>query len=284
MTLFLPGFAYGIILIIAASIDLRAKDDAPLSAAFSLGLTQLRAPWKLAETLVSRLSPCEEPTYSRHNPLHRAGALLLAGYLIWTGWRLLSLPGDTALEFFSPGLSGALLGLAASAFIYVSLAALGTGWLIRRDRRAVLRRLGLGMPTLPDWLAGFVFGALIFACMTVAAQMAPPSGIAERAGASTLFNILKNSLPAAFLVAILAGTGEEIFFRGALQPVFGLLISSLIFTATHVHYGPSPALLILLFVSLGFGLLRWRYNTTVAIIAHATYDFLPFLIYRMASG
>lgn len=284
MTLFLPGFAYGIVLIIAANIDLRAKGAASLSAAFSLGLTQLRSPWKLAHTLVSWLSPFEEPTYRRRNPLHRAGALLLAGYLIWTGWRLLPLPGDAAVEFFSADLSVVLLSLAATAFIYLALATLATGWLIRRDRGAVLRRLGLRRPTLPDWLAGFIFGALLCASMTVAAQMAPPGGIAERAGASTLFHILKNSLPATLLVAILAATGEEIFFRGALQPVFGLLISSLVFTATHVHYGPSPALLILFFVSLGFGLLRWRFNTGVAIIAHATYDFLPFLVYRLASG
>ena len=281
MSLILPGFLYGLILITAANIDARSPGAARLSAAFSLGLTQLRGPWKLAQTLVSRLSPFEQPTFDRLNPLHRAAGLLLVGHLTWTAWRLLSMSVDAAAPVFGPDLTGVLLSLAASAFIYCSLSALATGWLIRRDRRAVLRRLGLRLPTVHEWLAGFVFGALIFACMN-AALLLPPFAAPEQSSARMLFDIVKDSLPAALLVAILAGTGEEVCFRGALQPVFGLLISSLVFTATHVHYGLSPAMLILFFVSLGFGLLRQRYNTSVAIIAHATYDFLPFLIYRLS--
>ena len=120
--------------------------------------------------------------------------------------------------------------------------------------------------------------------MTAAAHLIPPGGSAEQKSALALFNLVKDSLPAALLLAILAGAGEEVCYRGALQPVYGLLISSLAFTTTHTHYGLSPALLILFFVSLGFGLLRMRYNTIVAIIAHATYNFLPFLIYRLMAA
>jgi len=79
-------------------------------------------------------------------------------------------------------------------------------------------------------------------------------------------------------VAILSSAGEEIFFRGALQPIFGLWVSSALFTLVHAQYGLSPELLILFFVSIGFGLLRMRFNTTAAIIAHASYNFAPFLI------
>ena len=176
--------------------------------------------------------------------------------------------------------------MAASVVIYLSLSALGTGWRIRRDWREVLQRLGLRTPTPRDCLAGLAFGFLIFVGVTFATLIMLSAAPADQFGAQTdgsrpLFEIVKGSLPAALLVAILAGTGEEILFRGALQPVFGLSVSAFLFTIVHVQYGLSPATLLLFFVSLGMGLVRKRYSTTAAIIAHATYDFAPFLIYRL---
>ena len=88
----------------------------------------------------------------------------------------------------------------------------------------------------------------------------------------------------ALAVAVLAGTGEEILFRGAMQPVFGLYFTSLLFILTHAHYGLSPAMLILFAVSVGFGVVRQRYSTTAAIICHTTYNFLPFLLARLAAA
>ncbi len=42
-------------------------------------------------------------------------------------------------------------------------------------------------------------------------------------------------------LALASGIAEELFFRGAMQPVFGLLVTSLIFGA--VHSGPKPVFL-----------------------------------------
>ena len=96
--------------------------------------------------------------------------------------------------------------------------------------------------------------------------------------ARLLFEIRKGSLPSGLLVAVLAAICEEILFRGALQPVFGLVISSLFFTALHLQYALTPAALILFVVALGFGLLRKHVSTTAAIIAHALYNILPILL------
>ncbi len=286
MILYLPGLVYGVVLILAASRDLQAKVDRPLTALLSLGLTQFEPLWQAVEAVIERLNPFEQPAFDRRNPVHRVAGLLLIMQMLWITWQGLSRRSNTASPLFAAEMGGLLLSMAASVVIYVSLSALGTGWRIRRDGREVLQRLGLSPPTSRDWLAGLASGILIFVGVTIAtlivlyATSADQSG-SQMDGSRPLFEIVKGSLPAALLVAVLAGTGEEILFRGALQPVFGLSVTALVFTMVHVQYGLSPATLILFFVSLSLGLVRKRYSTTTAIIAHATYDFAPFLLYRL---
>jgi membrane protease YdiL (CAAX protease family) len=77
-----------------------------------------------------------------------------------------------------------------------------------------------------------------------------------------------------FLLAVAAGLGEELLFRGALQPVFGILTTSLIFAVSHVQYGFSPAALAILLLSIVLGIIRKRQNTTMAILVHAGYNFV----------
>lgn len=55
------------------------------------------------------------------------------------------------------------------------------------------------------------------------------------------------------LLALASGLGEELFFRGALQPVLGLLLTSLIFGALHV--GPKKVFLAWTFWAFVMGLL-----------------------------
>jgi hypothetical protein len=83
------------------------------------------------------------------------------------------------------------------------------------------------------------------------------------------------------MVAILAGVGEELLFRGALQsilgswtsPVIGLAITSLLFGLAHAL----SKLYFLFAVAVGafLGWMTWRYNDLVApMVAHGVYDFL----------
>jgi membrane protease YdiL (CAAX protease family) len=55
------------------------------------------------------------------------------------------------------------------------------------------------------------------------------------------------------LLALASGLGEELFFRGALQPVLGLLLTSLIFGALHV--GPKKVFFAWTFWAFVMGLL-----------------------------
>jgi len=164
----------------------------------------------------------------------------------------------------------------------LALLCAGYGW--RRNGASARQQLGLHVPKRGDWLAGISMALAAFCLVQVAlqgwAKIAPPEQVLEQtASARALFAAYNSSLLAGFAVALLAAVGEELFFRGALQPWLGNLATSLLFTALHSHVWHAPLALALLFgLSLSLGYLRGRCGTAAAIIAHGCYNFLPFLL------
>ncbi len=96
--------------------------------------------------------------------------------------------------------------------------------------------------------------------------------------AMKLHGPLLTSLITAFAVAAFAGIGEEILFRGLIQPVFGIVPTALLFTLIHTHYGFTVYLLELFLVGLVLGWVRKRYNTTASILVHSGFDFFVLLV------
>jgi len=85
------------------------------------------------------------------------------------------------------------------------------------------------------------------------------------------------------LVALMAGLGEELLFRGLLLPLtggdsflLGLLISSLIFGLAHAV---TWSYVVLAALAGAFFALQWHYtgNLLTPIITHAVYDYLAFV-------
>ena len=112
-----------------------------------------------------------------------------------------------------------------------------------------------------------------------------PDVLEQQAAASRqLFESFNSSLVFGLLLALLTGFSEEILFRGALQPVFGIVPTSLFFTIIHIQYTLTPATLIIFIVSLGLGWLRQHISTTSVIIAHIVYNFIPFLLFTLATN
>ena len=99
--------------------------------------------------------------------------------------------------------------------------------------------------------------------------------------ARQIFESLSDSFFPGLLFALFAAAGEEVLYRGALQPVFGIALTSLFFTLIHVQYAFTPAALIVFGLSLAFAWLRARFSSTSAIIAHASYNGLPFLLFAL---
>ena len=73
------------------------------------------------------------------------------------------------------------------------------------------------------------------------------------------------------ILGVAAGVGEELLFRGALQPRLGNISAAFLFAALHTQYAVSLATLEILVLGLVLGLLRGRAGTTGAILAHAGY-------------
>ena len=162
-------------------------------------------------------------------------------------------------------------------FLALALAAVGLG--LSRDWRASAGRLGL---LRPAWwqLVAAVLVATVFAETSLVTNiltyhLMPATYRAIIAvGRSSEGNI---AVWLAILISLMAGLGEETLFRGALQPRVGILAAALLFALIHVQYGLSPILLMVFLHGIGYGLLRFYFNTTTAIAAHATYDLFAFL-------
>jgi membrane protease YdiL (CAAX protease family) len=202
-------------------------------------------------------------------------------------------------------LSGGLEGLARSyaqgisaeelifeQALWVLFALLGVGALIRRDWSAALARLGLRPPTAPDFAVGVGAGiglyAVIIALGAVWALLVTPEQLEAQTAASSQLAQAFSTIPMALILSLAVAVGEEIFFRGALQPIFGIGLTSVFFTLLHTQYTLTPATIGIFAVSLGMGWLRLRYSTTAAITAHFVYNFvqlaLAILANRMMAG
>jgi membrane protease YdiL (CAAX protease family) len=89
------------------------------------------------------------------------------------------------------------------------------------------------------------------------------------------------------LVAVLAGVGEELFFRGVIQtllvdwtnPTAGLLVASLVFGAAHAL--SKLYFLLATLIGICFGWLVLHYHDLVApMVAHSVYDFVALMYIR----
>ncbi len=187
---------------------------------------------------------------------------------------------DVSRLFSSARLSpGAVL---TSQLPFFAVALLGVGVGVRRNLRETFDRLGYGPLSIKQLgvVVAFVGGALALAAAADALFAAFQPELYREVGeiSDNLFNPRGLSpVPAvlfALLIGVGAGLGEETLFRGAVQPVLGILGASVLFTSMHLQYGPSLLLVHVFLLSVGLGLLRRHINTTASFLAHAGYNFL----------
>ncbi len=160
-------------------------------------------------------------------------------------------------------------------------AILGVGLLVRRQPREVWERLGLRRLSWKGLLLalGGLAALLIFeAASNIVAQRLWPESYAQLERASKGMYGGINTPLAAVVVSLAAGVCEETLFRGALQPRFGLLVTSLAFGVSHVQYGLTWALFTVFIIGLVLGIYRQRLGTTSCILIHSLYNTVLFLI------
>lgn len=94
---------------------------------------------------------------------------------------------------------------------------------------------------------------------------------------SQLISSFKLSKYEIIFLSLCAGIGEEILFRGALQPLFGLWPVAIVFVAIHGYLNPLNWKLsiygtFMVFVSAGFGYLFSNFGIWAAASAHFIFD------------
>ncbi|MBN1316895.1 MAG: CPBP family intramembrane metalloprotease [Anaerolineales bacterium] len=208
------------------------------------------------------------------SPVHLT-ALFLSYYLLF--WSVINLTwwgGIEGLQKIADVVP--IYQYVLQSFGFVAFAFVGVGFLVRRGWRQSLERLGLADLR---WIQVF------FAFMSIVIMMAinitisalwswlAPEQIEEISDISQLLLGAFDSLPLIFLLSVLSGFGEEILFRGALQPRLGLVFTAILFASTHIQYSISPATLVVLGIGLVLGLLRRYFGTWTAIFAHFGYNF-----------
>jgi hypothetical protein len=211
-------------------------------------------------------------------------ALVLVGYLVGQGALTLSQGGLAGLAENAQPTSVFLV--AGSELVFAVLALLGVGYLIRRRGRDLTQRLGLEKPPPLHWLIGLGWiGVLVVLQILVGlvATLLNPEQTELLESVNTLLLADFDTVWEWLILAIAAGVGEELLFRGALQPIFGLATTSIIFALIHVQYGLTSFTLFIVVLAIILGLIRRYYSTTIAIFVHFGYDFALGLLALLAT-
>lgn len=262
------GMPGGLMVIAGLALAVNGRGEGVPVLGIGLGLClPLLNPFRHAVAAVSPLDADSPTDYSG-----LAIVLALLGFLIPTAFV------DSAPEVIASNGAVALTsGLLQQLVAFVLISYVAVGYRTHRSGQESTARLGIQKPTTRQITAGLigVLAAYVAATIggTLTEQLQPDSvhGIQESvdavvAGVSNPF--------VAVVLALSSGVGEEVFFRGALQPRFGMVITSLLFAFLHAQYGFTWILLGLFLMGIAFGWLARRYGTMAAVVAHATYNLI----------
>lgn len=171
--------------------------------------------------------------------------------------------------------------LVVNFLAFVGLAYIAVGYRNYRSGGEATARLGIRMPEREDILIGLaaVVPAFIFAMIgSVLTSIFQPDVVdALNETIDSMTSGVQN--PAgAILLGLTTGIGEEVLFRGAIQPRFGILLSTGLWVLLHTQYELTWVMLGLILMGIMLGLIRKYVSTTAAIITHAVYNALIVLM------
>jgi membrane protease YdiL (CAAX protease family) len=160
----------------------------------------------------------------------------------------------------------------------VASAIAAVGYPIRRTLPEALARLGVVKPRLRDIGLAVVATPLLVGlsvCMDPAIDMLWSHfgwTHTDMEQVKKLFQFTGDPVGVVVL-AVTAGIGEELVFRGILQPRLGILLTNIVFAGFHALQYNWDGLLSVFVLGLVFGLVRKYSNTTTSAIVHGCFDF-----------
>ena len=264
-----------------------------LSIGLGLGLPLL-PPVRRVVALVTPMDP--------NSPVDMVGLCLVLTVILFSAATqgtvadmLISGSGDELVASFS------IPVLILQNLVFLILAYIAVGFWFVRSLRAATARLGIVPPTLPaarlemgylvsvlaylGVAAAFFVAAFVF--IIVAGNIASIVQPSVSSGMEEIVQEMTASVQSpigAVVLGVSAGIGEEAIFRGALQPRFGIVLTSIAFTMIHApQYGINLILLGLFGVSVLLGLERRYFGTTAAMVTHALFNTIQALMLLLTS-
>lgn len=269
MGLYLLWGMPGVLMFVAGlALAVNGRGEGAPVLGIGLGLSlPLLAPFRKA---MAAITPMDA-----ESPIDWSGLALVLGGL---GFLIPTAFVESTPEVVDTGSGTALVtGLLSNLVAFVVVAYLCVGYRNYRDGREATIRLGLTRPSVSTWVNGLlgVIGAFVAAFIGgTLTNILQPDKIEKLEESISALTSAVNTPAIALILALSSGIGEEVFFRGALQPRFGIVLTSLLFTFLHAQYGFTWVLLGVFGMSVVFGLLRQRYGTVAAIVAHAAYNLI----------
>ncbi len=216
------------------------------------------------------------------SPVHTL-ALVCIGYL--AGSSLLSLGLGGIENLAETATAASILDVILSQLLFLFAGVAGVGLFIRRDWRKTRERLGLERPTLRQLISGFGWVIVLVVLQGIVGAIWLAVSPEEATLLEEVNTLLLGNMDTVwewFILAMAAALGEEILFRGALQPVFGLWLTAFVFAFAHVQYGFTVATVYVFLIAIVLGLVRKRSNTTTTIYVHFCYNFALGLLALLA--
>jgi len=215
--------------------------------------------------------------FDPHSPVHALALALALLFFLQSVIDYILAGGQSGLAATDLSQTGLVISAALTALMLLVSAFAGVGVGQDRSWKAAIERLGLHRVGFTEITVGAGVAVMLlvfqFSAAIVWMLFVPQNVIEQQTELSRAITGSVTSLTAAFLVASFSSLGEEIAFRGALQPVLGLWPTAVLFALTHIQYQFTPAALIIFVVGLVLGWTRHYFGTVAAIAAHFLYNF-----------
>lgn len=213
------------------------------------------------------------------------GLIVMVSLSIMMIWTIDLTFADTGSDEELTSMGGT--GLVLQAVLLVGVAYFAIGGAINRDFANVRDRLGLHTPTGREVAISLALIVPLFVVSIIGGLL---TDVFQPGFTEDIDAIMENvtggliNFQGALLIGLTAGIGEEILFRGAIQPRYGIVFTSIIFTLIHVQYGFSFVLVGVFLTAVILGIQRQKMNTTCCIITHSAYNFTAVMLSVLAAG
>lgn len=186
-------------------------------------------------------------------------------------------PGEVALDEVDP--TALAIGLVENLVVLVLPVVLYVSYVHRQGLLGALRTLGLRSEDAGrGLLSGFGVALLFILGLWVLSALVAVSGLTLPENERAIAIAQSVTVAGALGIAVVSSVGEEIFFRGFLQPRIGLVAQAVVFAIAHLSYVHVLEIVVTFSLALAFGLMYRRTGSLWGPIgAHFLFNLLMLL-------